>query len=361
MPIIQRWYIPLDSLTVTNGTWFGSDTGSPFPNNEVGNAQSDNDGAGFIPASFTWDGTGKETLKINDDDATFNDDDDTNQTLSEDIAGFSAGTLVETQYGYILSGDDGSVATIYVVNFAGDTGSDQVYGLVSNTPLTPGVTYTITDVFAVANAPYSSVACFCAGTLIDTADGPKPIERLQIGEMIVTKDNGPQPVRWIGSTELPASALQKNPNLRPIIIRQGALGINMPKTNLAVSPQHRILVKSRIAERMFGKPEVLVAAKQLCAVDGIDPATDCDNVTYFHMMFDQHEIVTSNGAMTESLFAGPQAINALPAAAMCEIYSLFPDLKDLKDLPPSARDLVPGRVGRELAERHVRNHKPLHA
>lgn len=361
MPIYQKWYIPLTSLSVTNGTWFGFDTGSPFPDNEVGNAQSDNNTLGFTPASFTWNGTGQETVKIDDDDATFNDDNDTNQTLAEDFAGFTAGTLVETQYGYTLSGSDGSVATVYVVNFAGDTGSDQVYGLVSNTPLTPGVTYTITDVFAVADAPYSSLACFCAGTLIDTVAGPTPIENLRVGDMVVTMDNGPQPVRWIGDTALSASALEQQPNLRPIHIRQGALGVNMPKTDLYVSPQHRILVKSRIAERMFGKPEVLVAAKQLCAVDGIASTADCRSVTYYHMMFDQHEVVISNGAPTESLFAGPQAIKSLPAAAVAEIYSLFPELKELDEGPQSARQLIPGRVGRELAARHARNQKALHA
>ena len=65
--------------------------------------------------------------------------------------------------------------------------------------------------------------------------------------------------------------------------------------DLIVSPQHRMLVRSQIAQKMFGTPEVLVAAKQLCQLRGIDVVEDLVDVTYVHFLFDAHQIVLANG------------------------------------------------------------------
>ena len=107
---------------------------------------------------------------------------------------------------------------------------------------------------------------------------------------------------------------------------------------------------------MFGCAEVLVAAKQLLAIDGFDQV-DTSEVEYFHILFDQHEIVQSNGAETESLYTGAQALEAVGTAARDEILTLFPELRDTP--AEAARPLIPGARARQLAERHVRNRKDL--
>ncbi|MDO5620623.1 MAG: Hint domain-containing protein [Paracoccus sp. (in: a-proteobacteria)] len=201
--------------------------------------------------------------------------------------------------------------------------------------------------------------CFARGTLIETDRGAVAIEDLAEGDLVQTRDNGMQPIRWIGSRHLPEIALNLNEKLRPIRIKAGALGAGLPATDLLVSPQHRILVRSRIAQRMFGTDEVLIAAKQLCQIEGIDIATDLAEVEYFHMLFDRHEVVTSNGAETESLFTGPEALKAVGPAAREEIFAIFPELKDRDYTPVPARLLPSGRMGRKLAVRHAQNGKPL--
>ncbi len=110
---------------------------------------------------------------------------------------------------------------------------------------------------------------------------------------------------------------------------------------------------------MFGTNEVLVAAKQLCQIDGIDIADDVEEVTYIHFLFDQHEIVSANGAETESLCPGGQSLKSVGKAAVEEIYTLFPELRKLDNKPMAARELASGRLGRKLAERHIRNRKDL--
>lgn len=201
--------------------------------------------------------------------------------------------------------------------------------------------------------------CFTRGTLIETDRGPIAIEDLSVGDRVLTRDNGMQPIRWIGSKALSAQALAADEKLRPIRICRDALGAGVPSSDLLVSPQHRILIRSRIAQKMFGIPEVLVAAKQLCQVEGIDIAHDAHGVEYFHMLFDRHEVVISNGAETESLYTGPEALKSIGQQAQDEIFALFPELKSRNYTPVAARVLANGRRGRQLAVRHARNDKAL--
>ncbi|WP_237168451.1 Hint domain-containing protein [Paracoccus shandongensis] len=202
------------------------------------------------------------------------------------------------------------------------------------------------------------ITCFTRGTLIATATGERPVEDLRIGDLVLTRDNGLQPVRWIGSRHVTAAEIAAKPALAPVRIAAGALGPNVPAQDLLVSQQHRVLVRSAIAARMFAAKELLIAAKHLTEVEGIDILADADGVTYVHLMFAAHEVVLSNGAETESLYPGPQALLALGDAAE-EIFALFPHLRNAVEDFPGARPFVPGKKARQLAARHAANGKPL--
>ncbi|SDE67215.1 Hint domain-containing protein [Paracoccus isoporae] len=205
----------------------------------------------------------------------------------------------------------------------------------------------------------NQAVCFAAGTRIETASGEVAIEDLSAGAMVRTRDHGLQRLSWIGRQHLDDAALHRAPHLRPVRIRAGSLGDGLPSRDLVVSPQHRILVNSKIAQRMFGAAEVLVAAKQLCGIGGIGIDMQARGVTYYHMLFRRHEIVFSNGAETESLFTGPEALASVGTAARDEIAALFPEITRPDFNPRPARPLVPGARGRRLAARHVRNSRPL--
>lgn len=197
--------------------------------------------------------------------------------------------------------------------------------------------------------------------MILTDQGEAPVEALVAGSRVVTADRGAQDLRWVGSQLIDAQTLASNPQLRPIRIKAGALGDNQPSRDLVVSPQHRILVRSRIAQKIFGAAEILVAAKQLLQIDGIDVAEDLDTVEYFHFLFDRHEVVFSEGAQTESLYTGPEALKAVGEAAREEIFAIFPELREMAEdaMPEGARMLASGRQGRKLAVRHAQHNKAL--
>lgn len=124
----------------------------------------------------------------------------------------------------------------------------------------------------------TGVVCFSSEALIETDRGPVQAGMLRVGDLVRTMDDGLQPIRWISRRELSAADFERAPQFRPVRIRKNALGAGMPAADLVVSPQHRMLVDSKIAQRMFGCREVLAAAKQLVELDGVDIAEDLDSV-----------------------------------------------------------------------------------
>ncbi|SIQ15586.1 Ca2+-binding protein, RTX toxin-related [Paracoccus thiocyanatus] len=208
------------------------------------------------------------------------------------------------------------------------------------------------------NAENTGVVCFLRGTLIKTEDGEVPVEQLEPGMKVMTLDHGMKALRWIGKRVLTAQELAEQPKLRPIRIRAEALGERLPERDLIVSPQHRVLLRSAVARRMVGEAEVLLAARHLIGLDGIEVVEDMAEVEYWHFMFDRHEVVFSNGAPTESLYTGPEAMKALGPEAREEILTIFPELAQPQpQAPVAARLLMRGRQGRNLVQRLVANGK----
>ncbi|WP_456388423.1 Hint domain-containing protein [Profundibacter sp.] len=194
------------------------------------------------------------------------------------------------------------------------------------------------------------ITCFAAGTLIATKKGQIDIAHLSVGDSVVTMDHGYQPIRWIGARR--ERAIGK---FAPIRIMQGALGQGLPTRDLRVSPQHRILVRSKIAQRMFGSFEVLLPAKKMLGLPGISVDRSTKNVTYWHILFNSHEIVFSEGAATESFYTGSEAMKAIGTQAQGEIFSLFPELEHAASPPVSARPIVQGKQQNQLLAQHQKN------
>lgn len=207
----------------------------------------------------------------------------------------------------------------------------------------------------------TDVVCFATGTLIDTNRGPRPVHLLRVGDMIRTRDHGMQPLRWLGGRQLSASELAGQTRLQPIRVAAGALGPGMPSRDLTVSPQHRLLVRSAIAERMTGAPEVLIAAVHLLGHPGIERIA-AETIGYWHLMFDRHEIVFAEDAEAESLHLGPMALSGMSDDALTELRTLFPDLvaAGIAGAPaPTCRPVMRGKPVKKLIERQLRNFKPL--
>ena len=161
------------------------------------------------------------------------------------------------------------------------------------------------------------VPCFVAGSLIKTVRGETPVEELTKGDRVITLDSGIAPVRWIGTKTIWVSE-----KTAPIRFEKGTIGNDRP---LLVSPNHRMLLRCPEADLLFGESEVLVPAKHLTNMRGVARVWP-KQVTYVHVLFDNHEIIYANGAMSESFHPGVEALNALETDTREEILDLFPNV-----------------------------------
>lgn len=301
-------------------------------------------------------------VEINDNDANF-DEIDGNQRLTDAITidGVTYADNARIFGNYRLS--NGTDPDLISVSAIGNNGGGNTTHFVATTiPLEPNTTYVYTaeSNFNGNSEPYANFVCFVSETLIETKSGEVSVEELQVGDFVITMDNGQQAIRWIGSRTLDSIDLVTHPNLRPIRIRAGALAPGLPHRDLLVSPQHRVLVRSIVAQRMFGVLEVLVPAKKLLDLDGVDIETDAMSVTYHHFLFDRHEVVFSNGAPTESLFTGREALKSVGSSARKEIAELFPEIP-MDNFDPRPARLVPkkGKMMLQMARRLKKNKKPV--
>ena len=174
---------------------------------------------------------------------------------------------------------------------------------------------------ATANQRYrAGIPCFTPGTQILTATGPRPVEALRPGDLIQTRDNGLQPLVWVGMRRLGPEELAVVPHLRPVRIAPGALGNDRA---LVVSPQHGVLTAAA-----RGQGTQLVRAAHLARMAGgrARVMQGRRGVTYVHLLFDAHQIVWSNDLPSESFYPGPQALAMLHPPELREVLQLFPDL-----------------------------------
>ena len=185
---------------------------------------------------------------------------------------------------------------------------------------TKNFTYTVKDNLGNTDVGFvkiNSIPCFVAGTAIRTPEGEVAVETLQPGDLVMTQDDGPQPLRWIGGRTVSATG-----SYAPVHIRAGTFGQHR---DLMVSPLHRILIRDSLSELLFGETEVLVAAKDLVNDRSVRYMTGGD-VTYVHLLFDRHQVVFSEGLATESFLPGPQTAKSFEAEILAEICAIFPEI-----------------------------------
>ena len=244
----------------------------------------------------------------------------------------SGGGLLGTSVSYVITGMTQAQAD-YITADLVDTGTDE---------------WVIGDTFIMP-------VCLTTGTFIKTPGVERLIETLSAGDYVLTLDHGPQKIRWIGRSFISAPKCAQNPKLRPIRFKRGSLGCGRPTRDLLVSPQHRMLLCSKVAERMFGSFNVLIPAIKLISLPDVEVASAPEGVTYMHLLFDAHEVVFAEDAPVESLLLGPMAREALHRDQLEEIRAIFPELYSAATPLVSARCIADGRRGRRLIERHIKN------
>lgn len=235
----------------------------------------------------------------------------------------------------VFDSSGNAVGFIYDLHNANSAAFSSLQGYVSTFELVPGETYTVSRTTFLPNTDYDALlTCFAQNTRIEGEHGPVAVETLEPGDRVWTRDRGLQTIRWVGHR-----TVRGHGKYAPIKIMKGALGNTR---TLRVSPLHRMLICSETAQLLFGSTEVLACAKHLVNGDTIF-AEPCDAITYFHILFDQHEVIFAENCPTESFFPGTFSTNAIETALREELFSLFPELEnDVTSYGPTVRPCLRG-------------------
>lgn len=298
-----------ENAGVLVGQTFGS-AGSPLSNQvvsvttiEAGGSGSvmDIDDAGDQVQFDLGDGSGVQTNAFDGGalyNATLTYKDGSTATITAPVFQDAEGNLfLAPEYSEnsdVGAMEAGAIESITLDSLAGDTYS----GLVADRVLTEFV-------------------CFAPGTRITTPLGTRRVETLNRGDLIETLDDGPQPLRWRGVRTLDFSVAGENQ--KPVEIKPGAFGENLPARRLVVSPQHRILLRT-------GGDDVLAIAKALVPTPRVRRMDGVRRITYHTLLMRRHSILFAEGLAVESFYPGPYAMRLLTAAQRLSILAEFPGM-----------------------------------
>lgn len=238
---------------------------------------------------------------------------------------------------YTLMASDGTTLDILYLSL--DCGAGLALPL---SPMGADLDYTLVAIDAAPEpVPLADLVCvsFARGTMIALADGRlSPIETLQPGDRVLTRDHGPQPVRWLGKATLRAVG-----SFAPIVITAGTLG---NAGDLIVSPHHRIFLYHRNRRAEMETAEILIQAKLLVDDDKIFQR-EGGYIDYFSIVFDHHEIIYAEGVPAESLMVNDATIRHLPAELATELKARFPGLAQSQHFGTEASRQLLDHVGRD--------------
>jgi hypothetical protein len=135
--------------------------------------------------------------------------------------------------------------------------------------------------------------CFLRGTSILTSHGEAPVEKLAVGDLVVTSKGMPLPVKWIGQQHFEkdaGSTWQKT--VLPVRVSRFALDGCTPHADLYLSPNHALLIDG-----------VLIPAIYLVNGASIVQAMPegVEEIEYFHIELETHEVIFAEGATAETL------------------------------------------------------------
>ena len=227
---------------------------------------------------------------------------------------------------------------------------EAVYAVVvSDQPLNPGGTYETVEIDMPAAQHEALKGPFAAqttasqrigiarGTHVMTSRGEVAVENLSVGDRVITRDHGMQAIRHIGRETRTVSD-----DTAPILFRAGSIKNNR---DLIVSADHRVVVKGAEAIRNYGVKEVLVPARNL--VDGENIVQGVGgSMEFFQILTDQHEVIYSEAAATESFMPDENGLTALSPANRKAMIAAMPVLAQAPETyGPSARRFVDSTFG----------------
>lgn len=177
--------------------------------------------------------------------------------------------------------------------------------------LEPGVVYSQAETalgarLSATPEQIADLPCLATGTMIATDDGPQPVDWLRPGDRVLTRDNGYQPLLWLGQMTLPRHCPDA---ARPLTIAPATFGADLPAAALTLTRGQRIVLAGPELDLWFGDSEVSARADELLAA----PARIANGQRHLYsLLFRAPEVILAEGLWVESVQAAPDYLALLP-------------------------------------------------
>lgn len=149
--------------------------------------------------------------------------------------------------------------------------------------------------------------------LIDTPDGPRQAGTLAVGDRVMTRDAGAQPILWLGSQSFSEARVMLRPALRPL--RAAGIGLQL-------APAHLLLISGRGLQDLFNTADVLAPAYAL--ETQWSPSTRLAPVRYIQIVLAQHHILHAEGWGVASSHVADLEHMALSARDRAALHRVCP-------------------------------------
>ncbi|MEL7115380.1 MAG: Hint domain-containing protein [Pseudomonadota bacterium] len=162
--------------------------------------------------------------------------------------------------------------------------------------------------------------CFGPGTLISTTEGDLPVEWLVVGDRVLTRDRGAQPIEALSRLSLPGAQLADMPDLRPVNYTPDDAYDRRDLHSVTLAAKNRVLVKDCATELLFGMPQALATVGDL-SLNQAKPRGD--SVHYVSIALVASGLVRANGIWCEANASSSHAPPAYPVLRTWEAKLLM--------------------------------------
>lgn len=172
---------------------------------------------------------------------------------------------------------------------------------------------------------------------VRTPCGPRRAENVRPGDLIVTRDAGLQPVRMVWTRQVGPNDLAADPSLAPVRMKPRAIGPMMPQRDLLVAADHKVLVPGyRLADVPDTTCQLITARALADASDEIFFDRSVEEMTYYNIVFDTHQVFCANGLPVESYLPNAKTLSQFDETVRGNLSDLLGEDPEGKAYPPSS-------------------------
>lgn len=131
-------------------------------------------------------------------------------------------------------------------------------------------------------------------TKVASGQGWRPVQTLMPGDLVLTFDNGMQPLVDVCHHLVEAGSAPRSVETWPLLVAPGILG---NKAALTLLPGQVILVESDLAEDLYGDPFVAIEARELDGMDGVTRIRPSERFMAMTLHFETDQAVFGAGGM----------------------------------------------------------------